>query len=96
MRRGLARSAWWRTAIVAVRHPHLPWKDGMGITAWKDDMGIGTGAPDVRCVRERLSASERDALRQRISTAVRERESTDAEAWKEIKANGRPASRQRP
>ncbi len=68
--------------------------------AWKDGMGIGTEALEAakngRDVRERLCAAERDVLRQRISTAVRERELTDVEAWKEIKTNGRTPARQRP
>ena len=62
----------------------------MGLT-WNDETGTGTKAPDGRAVRERLGAAERAALRQRISTAVRERELADAEVWKQIKANGRPA-----
>jgi hypothetical protein len=61
----------------------------MGITAWKDDPGIGTEALNVR---ERLCASERDILRRRVSAAVHERERADSDAWKEIKANGRPAA----
>jgi hypothetical protein len=66
----------------------------MGIRAWKDDVGIGAKPHDGLTARERLGAAERDALRQRISAAVRERELADAQAWKEIKANGRPAARQ--
>lgn len=91
MRRGLARSAGWEAVV---RHPRLVWKDGMGITAWKDDLGIGTEALDVLNVRERLCGSERDILRQRVSAAVHERERADSDAWKEIKANGRPAAPQ--
>ncbi len=68
----------------------------MEIRAWKDHMGIGTEALDGVNLRERLSAGEREDLRQRLSTAVRERELADAMAWKEIKANGRTASAQRP
>jgi hypothetical protein len=45
--------------------------------------------------RKRLSRAERDVLRERISSAVRVRELADAETWKEIKANGRAAARQR-
>lgn len=63
----------------------------MGIT-WNDETGTGTKALDGRTVRERLSAAERAALRQRISTAVREQEFADAEVWKQIKANRRPAA----
>ena len=63
----------------------------MGIT-WKDDRGMGTEAVESRDIRERLDAEERDALRQLVSTAVREREVLDAKAWKEIKANGRSAA----
>jgi hypothetical protein len=51
---------------------------------------------DTTAVRKRLSRAERDVLRERISTAVRARELADAEAWKEIKANGRTAAHQRP
>ncbi len=68
--------------------------------AWKDGMGIGTEALEAakngRDVRERLCAAERDVLRERISTAVRDRELADAEAWKGQRANGRTAARQRP
>ncbi len=78
----------------AVRHSQRAWKDGMGITAWKDDMGIGIETLDGRNVRARLDAIERGVLRELISTAVREREVLDAKAWKEIKANGRPAAPQ--
>jgi hypothetical protein len=46
--------------------------------------------------RKLLSRAEREVLRERISTAVRIRELADAETWKEIKANGRAAARQRP
>ena len=63
----------------------------MGIT-WKDETGTGTKALDGRTVRERLTAAERAALRQRISTAVREQELADAAAWKQIKANSRPTA----
>ena len=66
----------------------------MGIRAWNDDVGIGTEPLDGPTARERLGAAERDALRRRISAAVRERELADGQAWKEIKANGRPAARQ--
>jgi hypothetical protein len=65
----------------------------MGIT-WKDDRGIGTETLGGREVRARLDAIEREALRELISTAVRDREVIDAKAWKEIKANGRPAAPQ--
>lgn len=61
-------------------------------------MGIGKkalAAKNERHVRERLGAAERDVLRQRISTAVRDRELADADAWKE-KVHGRKAARQRP
>jgi hypothetical protein len=61
-------------------------------------MGIGKKALAVkneRQVRERLGAAERDILRQRISTAVRDREQADADAWKE-KVNGRKTARRRP
>ena len=51
---------------------------------------------DIAAMRKRLSRAERDVLRERISTAVRARELADAEAWKEIKANGRTAAHQRP
>jgi hypothetical protein len=78
----------------AVRHPQRAWKDGMGIAAWKDDMGSGTETLDGRDVRARLDAIERRALRELISTAVRDREVIDAKAWKEIRANGRPAAPQ--
>jgi len=94
MRRGLARSAGWRAVVFAVRHSQLAWKDGMGITAGKDDLGIGTEARDALNVRERLCGSERDILRRRVSAAVHERERADSDAWKEIKANGRPAAPQ--
>jgi hypothetical protein len=72
--------------------PQLVWKDGMGITAGKDDPGIGTEALGALNIRERLCASERDILRRRVSAAVHERERADSDAWKEIKANGRPAA----
>ncbi len=78
----------------AVRHLQRAWKDGMGIAAWKDDMGIGTETLDGSEVRARLDAIERGALRELISTAVRDREVLDAKAWKEIKASGRPAASQ--
>jgi hypothetical protein len=55
------------------------------------------GEMDVAAaVSKRLSRAEREALRERISTAVRLRELADAEARKEIKANGRTAARQQP
>jgi hypothetical protein len=63
----------------------------MGITS-NDQTGTGTKALDGRTVRERLGAAERAALRQRISTAVREQELADAEVGKQINANGRPAA----
>ena len=66
----------------------------MGIAAWKDDMGTGVETLDGRGVRTRLDAIERRTLRALISTAVRDREVLDAKAWKEIKANGRPAAPQ--
>jgi len=47
-------------------------------------------------VSKRLSRAEREVLRERISTAVRLRELADAEARKEIKANGRTAARRQP
>ena len=50
----------------------------------------------AEAVRKRLSRAEREVLRERISTAVRLRELADAEAWKEIKANGRTAARRQP
>jgi hypothetical protein len=78
----------------AVRHPQRAWKDEMGIAVRKDDMGIGAETLDGRNVRARLDASERGTLRELISTAVRDRELLDAKAWKEIKANGRPAAPQ--
>ena len=62
----------------------------MGIT-WNDETGTHKGL-DGRTVRERLSAAERAALRQRISTAVRVQELAEAPVWKQIKANGRPAA----
>lgn len=55
-----------------------------------------SGEVDTTAVRKRLSRTERDVLRERISIAVRARELADAEAWKEIKANGRTAAHQRP
>jgi hypothetical protein len=55
-----------------------------------------SGDMDITAVRKRLSRGEREVLRERISTAVRVRELADAEAWKEIKENGRAAARQRP
>jgi hypothetical protein len=64
----------------------------MGLTAWKGELGIGTEALDGRGFRPRFDARERDALRELISNAVRERAVLDAKAWKEIKANGRPAA----
>jgi len=66
----------------------------MGIAAWKDDMGTGVETLDGRDVRTRLDAIERRTLRALISTAVLDREVLDAKAWKEIKANGRPAAPQ--
>jgi hypothetical protein len=55
------------------------------------------GEMDVaEAVRKRLSRAEREVLRERISTAVRLRELADAEARKEIKANGRTAERRQP
>jgi hypothetical protein len=55
------------------------------------------GEMDVaEAVRKRLSRAEREVLRERISTAVRLRELADAEARKEIKANGRTAARRQP
>ncbi len=60
----------------------------MGIT-WKLDSGNDTEALEDQDVRERLRASERNALRQLISNAVRDGEVLDAELWREIKANGR-------
>jgi hypothetical protein len=78
----------------AVHHPQHAWKDGMGIAAWKDDMETGVETLDGRDVGARLDAIERRTLRALISTAVRDREVLDAKAWKEIKANGRPAAPQ--
>jgi hypothetical protein len=66
----------------------------MGLAAWKGELGIGTEALDGRGARPRFDAKERDTLRELISTAVRERAALDAKAWKEIKANGRPAAPQ--
>lgn len=74
-----------------VRHSQRAWKDGMGLKAWKGELGIGTEALDGRGVRPRFDANERDALRELISTAVRDRAALDAKVWKEIKENGRPA-----
>jgi hypothetical protein len=55
------------------------------------------GEMDVAAaVSKRLSRAEREVLRERISTAVRLRELADAEARKEIKANGRTAARRQP
>lgn len=82
--------------ISMVANPDL-WRRAT-LTCGKDCMGIGKkalAAKNERHVRERLGAAERDVLRQRISTAVRDRELADADAWKE-KVNGRKAARQRP
>src|SRR5215213_11220828 len=69
-------SEWWRRPCAP---PLSMWPgDGMGIS-WNDETGTGTRVPDGCTVRERLGAAERAALRQRISTAVRERELADAE-----------------
>jgi len=84
----------WRTAVSRSATPKHGWEDSLGLTAWKGELGIGTEALEGRGVRPRFDASERDALRELISTAVRDRAILDAKAWKEIKANGRSAARQ--
>ena len=63
----------------------------MGIT-WKLNSGNGTEALEDQDVRERLRASERNALRQLISNAVRDEQMLDAKLWKQIKEKGRPAA----
>ena len=57
----------------------------------EDEMGIGAEAVDARDVKERLDATERDALRELIWTAVRDGEILDAKAWKKVKADRRSA-----
>jgi hypothetical protein len=94
MRRGLARSAGWRAAVSWSATLNVRGRKGMGLTAWKGELGIGTEALDGRGVRPRFDARERDALRELISNAVRERAVLDAKVWKEIKENGRPAAPQ--
>ena len=59
----------------------------MGITR-KLNSGNGTEALEEQDMRERLRASERNALRQLISNAVRDEQVLDAKLWKEIKEKG--------
>ena len=61
-------------------------------TTWKRDSGSGTEVLKDRDMRQRLRASERNALRQLVSDAVRDGQVLDAKIWKEIKANGRQAA----
>ena len=68
----------------------------MGIKTCEDDLGTSPGTRDGLKLREQLGAVERRVLRERISTAVRERELADEEAWRGKRANGRAATRRRP